>query len=62
MGNQSDTVQLHLLSMLTMKAVYGFFLTYLIFNLSLKIHSRNYKTIGISITVYIDTLLHYFLF
>lgn len=39
-----------------------FFLTYLIFNLSLKIHSRNYKTIGISITVYIDTLLHYFLF
>lgn len=25
MGNQSDTVQLHLLSMLTMKAVYGFF-------------------------------------
>lgn len=38
------------------------FLTYLIFNLSLKIHNRNYKTIGISITVYIDTLLHYFLF
>lgn len=25
MGNPSDTVQLHLLSMLTMQAVYGFF-------------------------------------
>lgn len=29
MGNQSDTVQLHLLSMLTMQAVYALFLNLL---------------------------------